>query len=119
MSLTKSDHVWSGCEAAVLEQKIGETIIKILHLEGAEKSCPTKRISKKTRIAIHTVRKWYSARTTPSLTYFLILARTYPSFLRMFLEATGHDYLIQHIRPEKQETKPTTGQCAKPEAFQN
>lgn len=102
MSQTKDDHMWSCKKAEFLEQKIGEKVAEILRQEYAGKSSPMKNISSKTGITSGTIRKWYSGRKPPHLAHFLILAQNYPAILRMFLGAVGHDYLIQHIQPQKQ-----------------
>jgi hypothetical protein len=113
MAKTKGDHIWSYKIDNRQEQKIGEKVAEILREEYTGRASPMKNISLKTGISPDTIRKWYSGRKTPYLEHFLILAQNYPAILRMFLEATGHDYLVPHIRPQEQGSR-TTEQLARP-----
>jgi hypothetical protein len=106
MSQKKYDHIWSCKNAGFLEQKIGEKVAEILRQKYAGKASPIKDISSETDISPDTVRKWYSGRKPPYLAHFLILSQNYPAILQMFLEATGHDYLIPYIRLQVQEPEP-------------
>ena len=120
MSQKKYDLIWSCKNADCLEQKIGEKVAEILRQKYAGKASPIKHISSEIDISPDTVRKWYSGRKPPYLAHFLILAQKYPAILRMFLEATGHDYLILHVRPQGQGAEMTVQTPKKePAADQN
>jgi transcriptional regulator with XRE-family HTH domain len=119
MSQRKYDLIWSCQTAGYLEQKIGEKVAEILRREHAGEGCHIRNISSKTGISSNTIRKWYGGRKPPYLAHFMILAKYYPAILQMFLEGAGHEYLIPHIRPEKQEPESTAEHCAKPRTLQN
>ncbi|MBI3442100.1 MAG: DeoR family transcriptional regulator [Proteobacteria bacterium] len=120
MSQKKYDLIWSCKTAGYLEQKIGEKVAEILHREHAGEGCPIRNISLKIGISSNTVRKWYGGKNPPYLAHFMILAKYYPAILQMFLEGTGHDYVIPHIRPQEVEPE-TAAQTQKkwPEAGEN
>ena len=120
MSQRKYDLIWSCPTPGYLEQKIGEKVAEILRQEHAGEGCHIRNISEKTNISSNTIKKWYGSRKPPYLAHFMILAKYYPAILQMFIEGAGHEYLIPHIRPEKQEPE-TIGQTKKmgPDAGKN
>jgi len=98
MASRKKNHKLSSPEAMRLEQKMNSEIQKILRTKIDESSIAAKNISYDMGLSESTIKKWREGRNTPSLGHLLILAHHYRGVLETFLELSGNDYLIAHIR---------------------
>lgn len=100
MSQENRDHIWSSFNEDLLEQNMGELVSRALRSTHEGEASPVKKISQRTGIAPTTIKKWYTGKKPPTIGHFMMLVQKYPEVLKTFLEASGHGYLMEHVRAE-------------------